>query len=65
MTVLNINHMGIVLSDTLATDIYCLVLFQISPQKIRVIRARGNVLAENVQKYLHWDRCFKIFSKTT
>ena len=36
MTVLNINHMGIVLFDTLATDVHCLVLFQISLQKFGV-----------------------------
>ena len=42
MTVLTINHMGIVLFDTLATDVHCLLLFQISLQKIGVMLVSCN-----------------------
>ena len=42
MNVLNINHMGIALFDTLATDVHCLELFQIPLQKIGVIPVSCN-----------------------
>ena len=42
MNVLNINHMGIALFDTLATDVHCLELFQILLQKIGVIPVSCN-----------------------